>query len=173
MTHPLHAALEEARLLIKPDGSISGAVDGAWWPQTRNLPNELAAVLPAIKDRLIHLDRVGYRFSDWNEAPRRIFVDEDLIRLDGYTLQPLETVRLVGRDETLLLAVVPCDCVPDVAHLAMLLAMTGAASQTVHGLNLQAASTIKSAHEILVAEEDWESEGGHPPPGPRVLEEAL
>ncbi|BDD82278.1 hypothetical protein TPB0596_20410 [Tsukamurella pulmonis] len=86
MTHPLHLLpLESARFELKPLGSIVGAVDGVWWPRSRNLRDELLQVYPLLRDRVCHLERVCYRYSNWDSVPRKVSIDGDIVRLDGYT----------------------------------------------------------------------------------------
>ena len=49
----------------------------------------------------------------------------------------------------------------DVAELASVLEMTGAASQSPHDLNLEALRTVNATHQRDAAEQSWDDEGGH------------
>ncbi|GAA1000401.1 DUF5994 family protein [Nocardiopsis tropica] len=164
MTHPLSPPIQPGRLHIKPAGSILGAVDGVWWPQSRDLPTEVNRIVATLHGSMAHLERVCYRYSDWDPAPRKIWIESELTRLDGYYLQALDTVRFVGGGVTLTLAVIPPGAETDVAELATLLAMTGATSQSAHAFNVEAIATTSATHQRHAAEREWESEGGHAPP---------
>lgn len=169
MTHPLHLLpLESARFELKPLGSIVGAVDGVWWPRSRNLRDELLQVYPLLRDRVCHLERVCYRYSNWDSVPRKVSIDGDIVRLDGYTTQELDTVQFVGIRTSLVFALIPPGTEPEVAELASMLAMTGAVTQSAHALNEEAADTTARIHQRQVAERVWDDEGGHAPPPSRT-----
>lgn len=169
MTHPLHTpAPTTARFELKPSGSIVGAVDGVWWPRSRDLRDELLQVHPLLRDRVRHLERVCYRYSNWDSVPRTVSIDGVIVRLDGDTNQDLDTVRFIGSRTSLVCALIPPDTEQDVAELASTLAMTGAASQSAHALNVEAAATTSVIHQRQAAERVWDDEGGHAPPVART-----
>lgn len=168
MTRPWEtAATLPARFELKAVGAVAGAVDGVWWPRSRDLPDELLQAYAMARARISHVERVCYRFSNWDPAPRSISIGGDLVRLEGFVTQELDTVRFVGTDGVLLLALIPPESEPDVAQLASLLAMTGAAAQPAHGFNVDAEKSATATHQLHVAERAWEDEGGHAPPSPR------
>ncbi|WP_288338309.1 DUF5994 family protein [uncultured Gordonia sp.] len=162
MTHPHHPDTPpSARFELKAFGSIPGAVDGVWWPRTRDLPDELVQVHALVRGRILRVERVCYRYSNWDPAPRKISIDGNLIRLDGYNMQSLDTIRFVGNGSSLVLALIAPETDTDVAELASVLEMTGAASQTPHDLNLEALRTVNATHQRDAAEQSWDDEGGH------------
>jgi hypothetical protein len=73
--------------------------------------------------------RVMYNLTEWANAPRRLLTCGRTVRLDGFRLQPANTLDVlgIGREKTLLL-VVPPNCDPDRAHETM---MTAAAPDNV------------------------------------------
>ena len=111
------------RLRLKPKAPVSGHVDGAWWPQTTDLTKELPDLLAVLSVRLGTIDRVLYNLAEWAEMPKRILVGSRAVRLDGYRLQPANTVQVLGLGrERLLLLVIPPDTDPEIAHEAMMTA---------------------------------------------------
>ncbi|WP_286143944.1 DUF5994 family protein [Mycobacterium sp. D16R24] len=61
---------DSIRLLLKPDGDGSGHVDGAWWPHSRDLTQDLPVLLDAVAPRLGAAKRVIYRIQEWEAAPK-------------------------------------------------------------------------------------------------------
>lgn len=161
MTHPPLAHPTHNRFQLKLAGSIAGAVDGAWWPESRNLAIELITIMGEVHARIASVERVCYRYSDWAEAPRTVLVDGRAVKLDGYLYQEIDTVRLVGSNETLVIALVPAATDSDTAQAAMTLAMTGATTQHAHSLNIAAAQSISVTRGNCDAVTAWDSEGGH------------
>jgi uncharacterized protein DUF5994 len=86
---------ERPRLRMKPDTPPSGVVDGAWWPRSRDLADQLPALLIELWDRLGGVERVSYNLTAWPGAPRRISVDGRLVRLGGYRTQDPLSIDLV------------------------------------------------------------------------------
>jgi len=117
------------RLRLKPKAPVSGHVDGAWWPQTDDLTAELPDLLAVLSVRLGTIDRVLYNLAEWAQMPKRLTTGGRSVRLDGYRLQPANTLQVMGLGrEKILLLVVPPHTDPDIAHEAM---MTAAAPSDV------------------------------------------
>jgi len=109
------------RLRLKPKGSTAGSVDGAWWPQSDDLPIELPDLLAVLSIRLGPIDHVTYNFADWSTAPTKFPTGDDLVRLRGYYQQPGNTIQVVGINRTkLALLVVPTRTEPEHAHDIMM-----------------------------------------------------
>ncbi len=112
---------EQPRLRMKPKAPPSGVVDGAWWPRSRDLADQLPALLTELWDRLGGVERVSYNLTAWPGAPRRISVGGRLLRLGGYRTQDPLSIDLVGgtgRRVTTLL-VVPIEASDDEAEAAL------------------------------------------------------
>ena len=113
------------RLRLKPKAPTTGHVDGAWWPHSDELPDELPDLLAVLSVRLGPIERVLYNLTQWATAPRRLSVAGQTVRLDGYRLQPANTLQVKGvGGRMILLLVIPPDTPPEAAHDAMMTAAT-------------------------------------------------
>ena len=90
---------------------MTGHVDGAWWPRSDDLPDELPDLLAVLSVRLGSVERVMYGLSEWAKAPARLMTGGRSVRLDGSRHQPANTREVlgVGREGILLLVVPPSD----------------------------------------------------------------
>ncbi|ATL70163.1 DUF5994 family protein [Nocardia terpenica] len=88
-THQLRLALDVA---------VTGSVDGFWWPHSRNLTDELPALLATLELRLGSIDRVIYHLDEWATAPDTFDFDRHRVRLDGYRHMPARTLEVLGVD---------------------------------------------------------------------------
>ena len=123
------------RLRLKPKAPVSGHVDGAWWPQTDDLATELPDLLAVLSVRLGTIDRVLYNLAEWAKMPKRLTTGGRAVRMDGYRLQPANTLQVMGLGrEKILLLVVPPHTDPDVAHEAMMTAAAPSNDSTVGDL---------------------------------------
>lgn len=149
------------RLRLKPKSPQSGYVDGAWWPHSDDLTTELPDLLAVLSVRLGRIDRVLYRRSGWAEAPRKLVTGGRAVRLDGYRIQPLNTIEVLGLDgERLTLLVIPPPTVPDDAHTTMMTAAHPNNAATVDGLLMISSRDRDRRTQASTARERWESEGG-------------
>ncbi|UMB68809.1 DUF5994 family protein [Mycobacterium paraterrae] len=109
------------RLRLKPKAPTTGYVDGAWWPHSSELVDELPDLLAVLSVRLGIIQRVLYNLGEWTATPRRFSTGGTVVRLDGYTRQPADTVEVMGRNAaTIHLLVIPPGTDPDRAHDAMM-----------------------------------------------------
>jgi Family of unknown function (DUF5994) len=111
------------RLRLKPKAPVSGYVDGAWWPHSDDLAAELPDLLAVLSVRLGPIDRVVYSLNEWAKAPKKLATDGRTVRLDGYRLQPVNTVEVLGLNcKKIVLLVVSPQADPDQAHAIMMTA---------------------------------------------------
>jgi len=123
------------RLRLKPKAPTSGYVDGAWWPNTDDLPTELPDLLAVLSVRLGSIDRVIYNLAEWVQAPKKLPLDGHAVRLAGYNRQPINTIEVLGRNrKRIILLVVPWSTDPDDAHRTMMAAAAPDDGTTVEGL---------------------------------------
>ncbi|WP_410567278.1 DUF5994 family protein [Amycolatopsis sp. cmx-4-61] len=117
---PFAPTASEPRLRLKPTGPTIGRVDGAWWPRTRDLSAELPSLLVAVAARLGRIDRVTYHLGEWPASPRRLSLDDGVVRLEGFRSQHPGTLTVIGWDRLrLTLLVVPPETGPDAAQRAL------------------------------------------------------
>jgi Family of unknown function (DUF5994) len=123
------------RLKLKPKAPQSGYVDGAWWPHSEDLKAELPDLLSVLSVRLGPIGRVIYNVNEWAKPPAKFATGGRTVRLDGYRLQPVNTVEIVGlnRAKIVLLAVSP-HADPDQAHAIMMAAAGPNNASTVESL---------------------------------------
>lgn len=113
------------RWSVKPESPTpSGYVDGAWWPRSRELADELPPLLAALAERLGHVERVSHHLGDWAAAPRRIGTGGAAVRVGGYRQQAAGTIDVEGPTRRLTLLVVPPEADAGTADRALATAAT-------------------------------------------------
>jgi hypothetical protein len=130
-TPPAHTP----RLRLKPKAPQSGYVDGAWWPHSDDLTAELPDLLSVLSVRLGPIGRVIYNVNEWPNPPAKFVTGGRTVRLDGYRLQPVSTIEVLGlnRNKIVLLVVSP-HAEPQQAHAIMMTAAGPNDASTVAGL---------------------------------------
>lgn len=88
----------ENRLQLKPYRSASEHLDGAWWPRSTRLVDELPALLASVSDRLGRVVMVGYRRNGWHETPELVEIGGHTVELLGFTSDEPTSVILFGED---------------------------------------------------------------------------
>ncbi len=123
------------RLRLKPKAPCIGYVDGAWWPHGDDLTTELPDLLAVLSVRLGPICRVIYKLNEWAKAPKKFAHDGRTVRLDGYNLQSISTLEVLGlnRKKIVLLVVSP-QADPDQAHAIMMTAAGPSNDLTVNSL---------------------------------------
>ncbi len=110
----------ETRLQLKPFRSAAEHLDGAWWPQSGRLVDELPGLLTSLSDRLRQVVMVGYRRDGWDETPTLIDIAGHTIELLGFTSHEPASVILIGEDgRHLTLHVIRPDASEEVARQAL------------------------------------------------------
>jgi hypothetical protein len=110
----------EDRLQLKPYRSVSEHVDGAWWPRTTNLVDELPDLLASVSERLGPVVMVGYRRNGWQETPPLAEIGGHTVELLAFTSDEPASVILIGEDgHHLTLHVVRPDAGEEVAREAL------------------------------------------------------
>ena len=88
----------ENRLQLKPYRSASEHIDGAWWPRSQHLVDELTDLVASVSDRLGQVVMVGYRRNSWDETPPLAEIAGHTIELLGFTSDDPTSVILIGED---------------------------------------------------------------------------
>ena len=66
------------------DPTERSAVDGSWWPQSRDLAVELADLVDHFPEQLGEVHRVVFSRPDWDTAPHRVRVARGLVKVGSY-----------------------------------------------------------------------------------------
>ncbi len=149
------------RLRLKAKAPQTGYVDGAWWPRSDDLTTELPDLLAVLSVRLGPIDRVLYKLSDWAKAPAKLTTGGRAVKLDGYRLQPPNTVEVLGRNRNrIVVLVVPPHTDPDHAHASMMAAAGPGNDSTVGGLLIAGEPDSETRIQTAAAQQRWDSEGG-------------
>ena len=149
------AAREPLRLLLSPRVG-HGALDGAWWPQSRDLAVELADLVdhfPASAGRII---RAVYSPPDWLAPPRRIKVAGGFVKAGFFPHDDTHAMSLRTFDEQIVqLMVVPPGTSSRLARPAMQTAADPANSDCAAALlrDLERAGGVDPAAQ-------WSDDGG-------------
>ena len=123
------------RLRLKPKAPQSGYVDGAWWPHSDDLAAELPDLLAVLSVRLGPVGRVIFKIDEWSTPSTKFWTGGRRVRLDGYRLQPANTVEVLGVNRSrIVLLVVPADTDPDKAHATLMAAAAPKNDATVDNL---------------------------------------
>ena len=113
----------QLRLRLKPKAPPTGHVDGAWWPRSRDLTEELGALAEVLTVRLGRIERVAYALSAWDAAPRKLNTEGNRVRLEGFTYQDKNIIHVTGANHgRISLLVVPPETADTAGHEAMMTA---------------------------------------------------
>jgi len=86
------------RLELKPYRAVSEHLDGAWWPRSMHLVDELPDLVASVSGRLGQVTMVGYRRNGWDETPPLAEIACHTIELLGFTSDEPASVILIGED---------------------------------------------------------------------------
>lgn len=83
------------RLALRPDRAPHADGYGAWWPQSRNLGDELPGLLAQWPADAGHVSRVLYSPPDWDDRPRKVTIPGRSAPLKTGSFPADDTQRLV------------------------------------------------------------------------------
>jgi hypothetical protein len=125
-----------ALLRLETKRSREGALDGAWWPRSRDVGAELPALVSALTEHLGPIARVGLDAEAWDDLPTRLVIDDRVVHIDSFPTGDDTVLITRGDRDYFSLLVVPPQAAPEAARAAM--------AQAV------AADNLTSAEQILV-----------------------
>ncbi|MDX3850328.1 DUF5994 family protein [Streptomyces sp. AK02-01A] len=76
-----------ARLFLAPGGHSTGALDGAWWPRSRDLARELPALAVAMDGPWGRITRVLVNPTHWPVVPRTIQLPERALHIGWFAAE--------------------------------------------------------------------------------------
>ncbi len=88
----------EIRLQLKPFRAVLEHIDGAWWPRSRSLVDELPALVASVSERLGPIVMVGYHHDGWDETPPLLEIAGQTVELLGFSGDESTSVILIGQD---------------------------------------------------------------------------
>ncbi|MET9917325.1 DUF5994 family protein [Streptomyces filamentosus] len=135
----IHRAVRPGTALLRLETTHSrqGVLDGAWWPRTREVEQEVPALVSVLTEHLGPITRVGLDATAWDGIPSRLIVDDRVVHLDSFPVGDDTVLITRGDKDHFALMVVPPDTEADAARAAM--------ARAVH------ADNITQATELLVA----------------------
>src|SRR5690349_11676956 len=80
------AELGGTRLEFRDSASTSVALDGSWWPHTRDSTTELTALIRALEARQAPVRLLMLNPHGWRDHPRRIELLGRSVRIDWITM---------------------------------------------------------------------------------------
>ncbi|MEU1046910.1 DUF5994 family protein [Streptomyces sp. NPDC005897] len=129
---PSALPLPLVRLRLAPRGVLPRRNDGVWWPHSRDLLTQLPKLLAALPSAWGDIVGVTVDAAAWSAAPGRMFVANQVVRLNKAPASPQTPDRVtllspgLGRWDLL---VVP----PDASEESAALLMTAALDDRVPG----------------------------------------
>ncbi|WP_151476958.1 DUF5994 family protein [Streptomyces albicerus] len=116
-----------ARLALKPASTPPGLLDGAWWPRSRDLTQELSALADVLDPLWGRITRIAVNPRYWPVIPRKVHVNGHVVNVGWFTseLDPHKILLMsytVGRWDLL---VIPPES--DASSAARLMAAAGGA----------------------------------------------
>ncbi|MBM7807717.1 hypothetical protein JOD57_003554 [Geodermatophilus bullaregiensis] len=76
----------DVRVSLRADaGSGENAFDGAWYPRSRDLAVEVPELVAALDRRGLRIERFTYPLGPWQPAPRKLVVDDRVVRTGGFS----------------------------------------------------------------------------------------
>jgi hypothetical protein len=97
MTTPIHTSARPATpLRLSMNEHLGdGAVDGSWWPRSRDAAAELTDLVDQLPDGYGDVLRVVVSASDWDSVPKRLRVARGLLKVGSYPGDDSHQVWLV------------------------------------------------------------------------------
>ncbi|MEV4613798.1 DUF5994 family protein [Kitasatospora sp. NPDC049258] len=107
------------RLALETTLSRDGMFDGAWWPRTHRIEDELPDLITALSAHFGPILRVGLDTSTWDTVPRSIQVHGLEVRIAPFSASGDTMTLTRGLQDQFVLLVIPPDTAPHLAAAAM------------------------------------------------------
>jgi hypothetical protein len=131
------------RLRLDPTMAGTGAVDGGWWPRSRDPDAELPGLIAGLDSSLGPVTRVALNLDAWDTAPRRVAVDGRRVHVGWFSHMDAHTIGVTrASQDRVALLVVPPQAITAAAEIAM--AMAADAANNARPADILAAARIVS-----------------------------
>jgi hypothetical protein len=111
------------RLQLDPTMAGTGALDGGWWPRSRNPDAELPDLIASLEPSLGPITRVAVNLDAWDQAPRRVAVDGRRIHVGWFRHMDAHMIGVTRASQArVALLVVPPEATGEAAGIAMAMA---------------------------------------------------
>ncbi|MFF8383953.1 DUF5994 family protein [Streptomyces kanasensis] len=160
-----------ARLALAPKSPVAGLLDGAWWPRSRDLSDELRALTGALDGPWGRVTRITVNPAHWPVVPHKVPVAGHTVHVGWFTDEqdPHKLILLSYTRGRLDLLVIPPETDPAVAVHLMSAAATPGGLLTASRMMAGERSTRGAAEaryreetrdqeETLGQQEDWGQE---------------
>jgi hypothetical protein len=117
------------RLRLDPTMAGGGALDGGWWPRSKDPDAELPGLIAGLESSLGTITRVALNLDAWDTAPRGVAVDGRRVRVGWFRHMDAHTIGVTRASQVrVALLVVPPKATTAAAGIAMALAADAANS---------------------------------------------
>jgi uncharacterized protein DUF5994 len=131
------------RLQLDPTMAGTGALDGGWWPRSRDPDAELPDLIAGLEPSLGPITRVAVNLDAWDQAPRRVAVDGRRIRVGWFRHMDPHTIGVTrASQDRVVLLVIPPQATTAAAGIAM--AMAADATSSAGSADILAAAGISA-----------------------------
>ncbi|HEX6404694.1 MAG TPA: DUF5994 family protein [Pseudonocardiaceae bacterium] len=116
-----------ARLSLKPTSSARGALDGAWWPRSRDPSIELGPLVEELGAQRTPVRGIALTRGGWDSAPGRIqLASGRKVAVDWVRNGDVSMIRIIDTNyQRINLLVIPVDTRPAIAELALTMVTDG------------------------------------------------
>jgi hypothetical protein len=129
--------------------SGTGAVDGGWWPRSRDPDAELPGLIAGLDSSLGPITRVSLNLDAWDSAPRRVVVDGRRVRVGWFRHMDAHTIGVTrALQDRVALLVIPPEATTAAAGIAM--AMAADAANSAGSADILAAAGIGGEDPALM-----------------------
>ncbi|MFF5710517.1 DUF5994 family protein [Streptomyces sp. NPDC012756] len=171
------APSRSVRLSLTPKTPLTGLLDGAWWPRSRDLAAELPPLVDALEERYGRITRVTVNPTRWPVVPHKVPATGHTVHVGWFTEQDPDKMILlsytIGRCDLL---VIPPEAEPAAAARLMATAAVPGSILAAGVLMSGEAATGRRIRDARNSEDAWETDGGstlpplrHPVVGARMI----
>ena len=132
----------EARLRLNPTLSAWGALDGGWWPRSRDARAELPGLVASLGTRFGVIIRAMLNLDVWDDNPRRLIAGSRRIHMGWYHTMPSDRIYLINTAGVrFVLVVVAPEATQELAGTVMAMAAGGSTNGTSPAATLSGRET--------------------------------